>query len=292
MDKLTPNIQAIFFDIDGTLVSFSSHSISPVTKAAIRRLKDDGIKVIIATGRSMSDIINLEDLEFDGFITANGAYCVDSKGRVLAQQPISRESLDRLALYLEEKPFSCSFMTDQGNYINCVDDLLLSLSQLVEIPLPPIKPVSEIFTHTIYQLDAFIKADREAEILQHVLTDCTGCRWHPIFVDFNDQHCSKASGMDHLLAYFGISIEHTMAFGDGGNDISMLRHAAIGIAMGNAKDHVKAAADYVTDSVDEDGVVKALQYFQVIPVQLDLRSNITPATGLSPPVFRIRRYGG
>ena len=55
-----------------------------------------------------------------------------------------------------------------------------------------------------------------------------------------------------------------MAFGDGGNDIPMLRHAGIGVAMGNAQDDVKASADYVTASVDEDGIRKALQHFAVI----------------------------
>ena len=55
-----------------------------------------------------------------------------------------------------------------------------------------------------------------------------------------------------------------MAFGDGGNDIEMLRHVGIGVAMGNAKDEVKACADYVTTSVDDDGIVNALRHFGVI----------------------------
>ena len=55
-----------------------------------------------------------------------------------------------------------------------------------------------------------------------------------------------------------------MAFGDGGNDISMLRHAGIGVAMGNANDNVKAVADYVTTSVDEDGIAHALEQFKII----------------------------
>ena len=55
-----------------------------------------------------------------------------------------------------------------------------------------------------------------------------------------------------------------MAFGDGGNDIEMLRHVAIGIAMGNAGDDVKAAADYVTDDIDDNGVANALRHFGVI----------------------------
>ncbi|MDR0795258.1 MAG: Cof-type HAD-IIB family hydrolase [Tannerella sp.] len=260
----SPNIQAVFFDIDGTLVSFKTHSIPPSTKAAINQLRNKGIKVVIATGRSLSDIINLEGLTFDGFITANGAYCADSEGVVIAQNPISRESLDRLAIYMKEKPFSCSFMTDKGNFINHIDDLMLSLSKLVKVPLPPEKPVAEILKHTIYQLDAFIDAERETELLTHVLTDCIGCRWHPIFVDFNDQNCSKATGMDRMMDYFGLSAAHTMAFGDGGNDISMLQHATIGVAMGNAKVNVKAAADYVSTTVDDNGVANALKRFNLL----------------------------
>ena len=55
-----------------------------------------------------------------------------------------------------------------------------------------------------------------------------------------------------------------MAFGDGGNDLSMLKHVHIGVAMGNAKDYVKDVADYVTDSVDEDGIYNALKHFNIL----------------------------
>jgi len=67
-----------------------------------------------------------------------------------------------------------------------------------------------------------------------------------------------------MLDYFGISLEESMAFGDGGNDVLMLKHVGIGVVMGNAEDEVKLAADYVTDSVDEDGIEKALRHFGVI----------------------------
>ena len=63
---------------------------------------------------------------------------------------------------------------------------------------------------------------------------------------------------------FGIRLEETMAFGDGGNDISMLRHAGIGVAMGNAKDDVKVIADYVTASVDDNGIADALKHFGIL----------------------------
>ena len=75
---------------------------------------------------------------------------------------------------------------------------------------------------------------------------------------------TKQKGIDEIIRYFDIKLEDTMAFGDGGNDISMLRHAAIGVAMGNANDDVKETADYITTSVDEDGIQKALKHFGII----------------------------
>ena len=74
-----------------------------------------------------------------------------------------------------------------------------------------------------------------------------------------DLHFERSS-----ISRSDMKLEETMAFGDGGNDISMLRHAAIGIAMGQAKEDVKAAADYVTASIDEDGISKAMKHFGII----------------------------
>ena len=256
--------QAIFFDIDGTLVSFKTHSIPVSAKTAINRLKDMGIKVFIATGRAFHDIVNLEDLEFDGIIASNGAYCVDSMDNIIAQFYLSKESLRRLALYLEEKPFSCDFMTNKGNFINYVDDMTLSISQLVNIPIPQVKPVSEIIELDVFQLGAFVDLERETELLTHVLTDCNSSRWHPSFADFNAKNCNKAAGVDAFCEYFGIDKKLTMAFGDGGNDISMLKQVAVGIAMGNSTEEVKSVADYVTGSVEDDGIVNALKRFNVL----------------------------
>ena len=70
--------------------------------------------------------------------------------------------------------------------------------------------------------------------------------------------------MDAILEHFGIPVEESMAFGDGENDLSMLVHAGIGVAMGTASDEVKRQSDWDTASVDEDGIVKALQHFQVL----------------------------
>ena len=89
-------------------------------------------------------------------------------------------------------------------------------------------------------------------------------RSHPAIVDVTAKGNTKQRGIDEIIRHFGIRLEETMAFGDGGNDISMLRHAGIGVAMGNAKDDVKAAAGYVTTSVDDNGIANALKQYGII----------------------------
>lgn len=256
---ITPH--AIFFDIDGTLVSFKTHSIPASTKTAICQLKDKGIKVIIATGRGFPEINNLEDLKFDGYITANGTVCLDSSGKIIVQHLIPKENLCKFASILKEKPFPCLFMTNKGGFFNLLNEQIQSVYQLINLPIPPIRDVDEIIEHGVFQISAFVDQEQETKFLNHVLTHCDSSRWHPSFTDFHIKNISKATGMDFFMEYFGMEGNSTMAFGDGGNDIAMLKHASIGVAMGNAADFVKAVADYVTDSVDDDGIYNALKYY-------------------------------
>lgn len=257
-------IKAVFFDIDGTLISFKTHKIPQSTINAINELKNKGIKVFIATGRSLPNIKGFDNLEFDGFITANGAYCVDASRNVIFQNLIPKSNLDTLAEYLEKQPLSCAAMTDQGDFINYVDETTMSLYNIVDIPIPTICPLKECFEYNVYQLDIFMTEEQEKPIMDEILTDCESARWFPSFTDVNVKNNNKGTGIDKFIERFGIKLEETMAFGDGGNDIQMLQHAGIGVAMGNANDNVKAIADYVTSSVDEDGIVNALKHFNVL----------------------------
>ena len=108
---------------------------------------------------------------------------------------------------------------------------------------------------------AFFNKDSEQYIMSNVLTHCDANRWHPAFTDCIPKGTDKSVGIDIVCSHYGLDVSETMAFGDGGNDIGMLSHAGIGVAMGNASDEVKAAASYVTSSVDEDGIARALEKF-------------------------------
>lgn len=96
------------------------------------------------------------------------------------------------------------------------------------------------------------------------ISDCVSSRWHPSFTDITNVSADKGKALLAMAEHEHMRIDETMAFGDGGNDMPIIKQAGIGVAMGNASDEVKAVADYVTTSVDDDGVLNALLHFGVI----------------------------
>jgi hydroxymethylpyrimidine pyrophosphatase-like HAD family hydrolase len=97
-----------------------------------------------------------------------------------------------------------------------------------------------------------------------MLPHCRLPRWHPGFSDLVNADNSKAIGIDCILHHYGIDRNECIGFGDGGNDIEMLEYCGIGVAMGNADDSVKSHADFVTTSVDEEGIEHALTALNII----------------------------
>lgn len=257
-------IKAVFFDIDGTLVSFQTHRIPDSAKKTIQQLRQRGIKVFIATGRHWRVINNLEDLEFDGYITLNGSCCYAGKDTVIYKRTLPSQDIERL-LELEKGPdsFPCIFVQENGMFINYVNELTNEVFQLLNFPEPPQRDIREALQVENFQLIAFFKADQEKRIMQH-LPGCESTRWNSLFTDVIPAGGSKRVGMEKILEYFGIAREECMALGDGGNDIPMLQYAGTGVAMGNAREEVEQYADFVTRNVDDDGVEYALRHFGLL----------------------------
>ena len=258
-------IKAIFFDIDGTLISFNTHTIPQSTIDAIQALKKSGVKVFIATGRTLSQLNSLAGLTFDGFITLNGAYCVNEQHGIIQKNFIPVEDIEALIGYLNEKErFPVVFVSAGGMAINYISETVKSMHDMVNLPPPPVRNLGEAARDGVLQINMYIDKVKEREIMRKVLVNCQATRWNSAFVDINLRGCSKQSGIDCLLEYHGIHLDETMCFGDGGNDIPMLQHVAIGVAMGNAANEVKRTANYVTDSIDDNGIWNALKHFKII----------------------------
>ena len=276
------DIEAIFLDIDGTLVSFKTHRVPQSTIDAVHRLRGLGVKVFIATGRPLPFVDNLGTLEYDGIMTVNGASCkVREQGEFYSQgagsreqgefltvqhRPIDQEDLKHLVEYHRVHPFPIVFASDSETFITSISDSSREVLDLLDIKCPKVAPIEHYKDMDVMQLVAFFTEEEEPYIIDKVMPHSAAHRWHAAFADVICKGSSKQDGVDAIIRHYGIPLSHTMAFGDGGNDVGMLQHVGFGYAMGNAKPSVLEAAPYTTDSVDNDGVAKILN--KVIAAQV------------------------
>ena len=257
-------VKAIFFDIDGTLVSFKTHRMSGNLKEKLHELQDKGVKLFISTGRSRLIINNLDNFPFDGYVAMNGAETTLG-GEVIDSHPLPKAAAVKVADLASQLNVPCWIFGETAAGINFESphtrEVSASLQLFPERFYDLRKTVEE---QKVYEYTIFLTEEEERKYLHPVIEGTCYTRWHPYFLDIVPEGLSKSYGASKILERLGISREECMAFGDGGNDIPIIEYAGVGVAMGNATPDVKAVADYVTDSVDDDGIVTALRHFGVL----------------------------
>lgn len=258
------DVKAVFFDIDGTLISFKTHQVPPSAEKAIALLKSKGIKVIVSTGRSINSIDHIQHLDFDGYITFNGGYCVTKEKDILLRKPMDQRDIKAVVEYAQKNELSFSFMSENEITINRVTPKIEKMYETVNLPVPDRFDMRNFDYDCVLQTNIFIEPEEEEVFMKQVMPNSVASRWTNLFADVNPIGQSKKIGIEAFIRHFNISQNQTMAFGDGGNDIEMLKFVEIGVAMGNANPDVKEIADHVTDDVDHDGVYNALKHFGVI----------------------------
>ena len=257
---------ALFFDIDGTLVSFKTHEIPPSTISALTQAKANGHKVFISTGRPPLIITNLGAIEhlIDGYVTINGALCFVGN-EVIRCKDIPQQDVLTVVKDAQEKDYGLivvgekdvAVLDPQGE----VDRVFRG--EIAVENLNQARPLDVVLGQRILQLTPFFPEEYERDMMQRI-PSCTSGRWHPAFTDITAKGADKGEGIRALAAHLGLDPQCTMAFGDGGNDSSMIEAAGIGVAMGNAIEPLKNEADYTTTSVDDDGVLNALRHFGLL----------------------------
>ena len=255
-------IKAAFFDVDGTLLSHKTKSVPVSARRAIARLQERGIPCIVATGRQITEMEKLPvaDIPFDGYLTLNGQMILDREKRVLQGTPLEGRPKEFLLRAFEEHWFPALLVEEEAVYLNFVDDRVRVLQAAISSPIPDLGTYSG---REIYQVCAYLDPGEEA-LLAPIAGECVMTSWAFGGLDIIAQGGGKVTGIKRWLDRLGIAPEETIAFGDGDNDLEMLRFVGTGVAMGNAEEAVKAAADYVTADIDEDGVEKALRHFGLI----------------------------
>ncbi len=255
-------IQAIFFDIDGTLVCHEQGCVPERARRALGILKANGIHRVIATGRHLSELpgLPLEGLDFDGYITLNGQLCYDRSKKLLYGDPITGTQKQTILSVFNQRRIPLMLIEEDRMYINFLNDRVLEAQHSVNAQIPDI---SDYSGSTVYQAVAFVDP-QEKQALEELLPGCRLTYWTKWAVDVVPTTAGKTVGIRQYLALNGLSPAQAMAFGDGENDQDMLMFAGTGVAMGNAPAHVKACADFVTDPPGQDGIYHALKHFDLI----------------------------
>ncbi|MBM7651019.1 Cof-type HAD-IIB family hydrolase [Neobacillus cucumis] len=258
------NYKVVILDIDGTIVPHGK-TVSHATKNAIQMLKDKNLEVVIATGRApyFSTTV-IEETGVDSMIFFNGSY-VYHEGKEIYQNAIDKSILKTIHQLSGDYQHPLTFLS--GTSFKATD---LSHPFVVEAYShdpwkPELAQPRYWMEQDIYQL--FLHCNLEEEIhYKSKIPELDFRRWSSgaKTCDVNLTKSNKAVGITKLLERLGIAPDEAVAFGDGLNDIEMLSLVGMGVAMGAASDELKQAANMVTLSAEEDGVVYGLKQLGLI----------------------------
>lgn len=256
-------IKAVFFDVDGTLVSHKSKSVPQSAKEAIERLREKEVKVLLSTGRHIHELKDMptNGIEFDGYVILNGQIGLDKNKKLIYSNPFGKEDVEGLLRIFHKKEYPFVLVNADGHYMNFVNEFVEMAMEGVSTPVPPIR---EYQGEDLYQATVFILPKEDEEFSKKLPKGCKMARWGTHGVDIIATEGGKAVGMKYFGDVLGILPEEMMAFGDAKNDMDMIAYAGIGIAMGNGEECLKEIADYVTKDVDDNGVWTALQKFGML----------------------------
>ena len=264
---MKPQPKIIFFDIDETLyINRGKKYVPESAKTALKLLKQKGIITAIATGRTIPiippKIIELiEECGIDMIVSLNGQY-VEYQGKALAAFPLDNALLAQFSGCLTAHGIAHALATREGLFAIAENRYLQDALNALDIRYHHAPEACG--QYATYQILAFYPAEQDDEVAALLPPTLQTIRWHPSGVDILDKAGSKARGIAAVLDKLGISLADSMAFGDGANDVEMIKAVGFGVAMGNAIPALKAVADYVCPSIDEDGIYRGLVELGVI----------------------------
>lgn len=260
-------IKAVFFDIDDTLrikdTGYMPKSIDKVFKA----LKAKGILTGIASGRALYGVVpEIRQLEPDYFVTINGTYVIDHKGNEVANLPLEKDVLEAFVSWCQDIGIDYGFAGKEKPVVSArkelIDEAMVPVYGLLDV-----EPDFHL-TNDVYHMWTFAANNAELALPADLAEKVRMVPWHMHSSDTVKLGISKASGLDYVLAKEGLKPENILFFGDGPNDMEMFDHVGIKIAMGNAVPELKEKADYVTGSVEEDGILHALEELGLVEKEL------------------------
>lgn len=273
----------IFLDVDGTLVDYEGR-IPKSAIQAIRAARKVGHRVYICTGRSKAEVYQeLWDIGLDGMIGGNGSY-VEDGGHVVLHQLITKEQCVRIVDYLHEKGLEFYLESNNGlfaseRFEDASQTAIREYSRrkgkenqqqiTVADVFPDMVYGGELYRDDLNKVSYLLRSYQDFLDTKEMFPDLENGTWggageKALFGDLGVKGITKGNAVESLLTYLGAEKKDTIAFGDAKIDIPMFECCEIGVAMGSGGREAKEAADFVTDDVEKDGLLKAFEKLELI----------------------------
>ena len=262
-------IKMLVLDIDGTIIK-KDFTYSLALKDTLLQLQEDGVKVVIATGRMHHGAVplikelglNTPAVSYQGGMVRNWLENDD----ILYSKRMSAEQAKKVIDYFRSQKVHINAYSCDKLFVEQDDELIKEYVENRYVPYYVLDNLEEL---DLSQLNKLLCIEPNPQKMEKVVKELSELVNDELFVVKSMHHycevthpqATKGKAIEFLCKYWNIDISETMAIGDNDNDIDMIKTACIGVAMGNGTPNLKAAADFVTKSVEEDGVVYAVEKF-------------------------------
>jgi Cof subfamily protein (haloacid dehalogenase superfamily) len=259
----------LFFDIDGTLIEclLGIYEIPKTVQNALHSLQEKGHQTFLATGRCKCFIVDdVMSYPFDGYVTCNGGYA-EYQGKEVFKAVVPLVALEATKAFCEAHDMVYYFENSEHIYTLRKDHPLhIQFKKDWKMKEETIVDGFNIKDIEVYIGMVVVNSLDEISLMKETLSPYFDIQAHHSgnSFDLTLKGISKAVGIEKLVEAMHLDMEDTIAFGDGHNDLEMLQTVEVGVAMGNACKEAKEVSDYVTDRIEEEGIVKALEHFSLL----------------------------
>ena len=261
-------IKMVATDIDGTILR-GDFGFSPAVKACIKDLCKRGIKVVLVTGRMHCAALKLaQELGLDTpIVSYQGGMIKDNSldGKVYYNKYLEPEYAKKIIDWAKQNNIHINLYMDDVLYVEKDDETIrrytearyiaFKVSSFSELKLEKINKILLINYDSPAKVNSWVEYLNKEYPQLYVVTST------PYFCEISHPDAKKSTAVEYLCKLWGIKQEEVLTIGDQNNDIELLKAGGVKVAMGNATDELKACADYVTDTVTNDGFVKAVNRF-------------------------------
>lgn len=259
-------IKLIATDIDGTILKFN-FEFNQEVKDCIKKLTADGVKVVLVTGRmhSATDYI-AEELGLDTPIVSYQGGLIKHEGEILYEKNLDPKCAKEIIKWAKKNDVHLNLYMNDKLYVE-KDDAIIRRYTGERCAGFIVESFDEIKLERINKMLAIDFEDENKvtmwkDYLEAKFDDIHVVKSTPYFCEICHPQAKKSDAVNFLREYWELEKEEILTIGDQNNDIELLKAGGIKVAMGNATEELKAVADYVTDTVNRNGFVKAVEKFR------------------------------